>query len=492
MSPIVPRRSDSYLPTAPLPGFVAPAAPVDISPVTKLVSGIQEEEQQKADHTAILGADAQLAQVQNTLLYDPQIGAMNVRGQAAAQAHRDAMDAWTKSSSKIEVGLSENQKLAFRKVAQARTQDFDRALAQHADTEIQRSILDTSQANIDSERSLTLQNFAKFGDLARVQQGIDHQRNALTLAAPLLGDSPEVTSRKIAEEVSTVHSGVLNVMIAKDQDLAASKYLQDHLTELEPGALAEMQKHVDLSSLRGESQRRSDSILASTATLSGAIAEARKIEDPQLRDATEERLTRSYQIREADDRQVRDDAFQRAGQVLRQTGDLNKIAPADWLKLSPEEQIQLHHLDGDQRRPTQTGDSDLFMSLMNMSSLSGTRDNFIHTDLTPLKAKLSDKQYAQVLRRQLTLRDEANRAVKKGPSAQSKAFVDSLMRRPGTTPVVPGAPLRAPTVSTRSSGNIDLGVFQSAPHLSQRDLDAARRDPRYRKFLADSAGIKIP
>lgn len=489
MSPVVPRRAPGYVPQTPTQGAnpgnaFMPPQPVDIGPASKEIASLVQEHQRRADEVSLIDADSQLASATDQLLYDPQSGALTKRGADAIHAQDGAEEGWRKTVSDITLTLPDRQRAQFKGIVARRSEDFNRTLARHVAGEVDQWEKDVTDAHLDSEFSLLVHNY---NDPAAVQQGIDRQRAVISLDAERTGESPDVTAQRMAAATSRSHAAVIQLTLADGNDLTAAKYFQAHAGQLEPGQLLEIKKQVDVGSLRGESQRRSDSILASTATLGGAMREAAKIEDPQLRDATQERIGRQYELKNADERFQRDDAFQRAGQVLRQTGDLNTISPADWLKLSPEQQIQLHHLDSDQRRPNQAGDSDLFMSLMNMSSLSGTRDQFIHTDLTSLKAKLSDKQYSQVLRRQLTLRDESDRAAKKGaPSARAQALVDSLMGRPRATPAVPGAPLRAPTAS---SGDINLG---SGPlQVSAADLERARRDAGYRAYLK-AHGVRVP
>ena len=503
MSPVVPRRSPAYVPTEPLPGIRPPAsafeppAPIDISPVTKLAESIYNEEQQKADHAAILGADTSLAQLSNQLLYDPQSGALTRRGEDAAPAHRDAMDAWTKQTSKIEQTLSENQRPAFQKIAQGRTEDFDRILSQHAATEIQRSIVDKGQANLDAERAATLQSYATLGDLTRVDQGIEHQRNSITLAGHLLGEPPEVTKQKIAEEVSRIHTGVLSLMIGKEQDLAAAKYYQAHTNELEPAALLELQGHLDLASLRGESQRRSDSILASTATFGGALAEVVKIGDPKLRDATRERVKATYEDREADMHFQRDEAFSRAGQVLEQTHDLNKIAPADWLKLSVGDRETLKNREDQIRYPRRDTNPDLYFSLMNMAGLSeASRQQFQGLNLADYRGQLSPAHLDALVRLQRSGRIGADKDAKKAAvAAEKRARADQILQQIGVTlpPSAPGAPLRAPAAAGSGSG-IDLRQPTNRtlrPYVSPADIEHAKRDPKFRAYLLHM-GAQLP
>jgi hypothetical protein len=298
---IVPRSNIGFVPTAPLPhprvgNAFEPPQPIDISPVTRLVGKIVEEEQAKADTTALIGADAQLATLHNSLLYDPENGALAKRGFDAGPASKSAMESWQKGVSEIGGTLSPNQRFAFEKVASQRTQDLDNTLARHAATEIDRGKEETTTANLNAERTATLQ---AYGDPTRVQAGIDHQKTVIALDGASRGQSQEVIGQRIQDEVSKIHSGVIHLLLADDRDIDATKYFEAHAKELDPQALLQAKDSLDLGSLRGESQRRSDSIVASTATLGGALQEAAKITDPKLREATEGRIRRHFEDVEA-------------------------------------------------------------------------------------------------------------------------------------------------------------------------------------------------
>jgi hypothetical protein len=504
---IVPRRGTGYIPTEPRPivrpplAAFTPPQPIDVSPAIHALTRIIDEEQQKVDQTVILGADAKLASLSNQLLYDPQTGALLSRGQDAVKANRDALDTWQRESSAIETSLSENQRVAFQRVLANRSDDLGRVLAQHSAREVQQTKIDAAQANVDAERTATLQNYATTGDLSRVQLGIEHQRTALTLAGSLVGAPQEVTNRVIAQEISRIHTGVLSEMIAKDQDLAASKYFQAHLNELEPETLLELQKHIDVASLRGESQRRSDSILTSTATLGGALAEAAKIEDPQLRDATEDRLHKTYQLRKADEVYQRDEAYQRAGQVLERTHDIDKIAPADWLKLNVTDREALKNREYQIRYPRKDSNPDLYFSLMNMAGLNdATRKEFDALNLGEYREQLSPAHFDQLVRLQRTARVRADAAAKKDSAAAAKAgraqsILNSLMKGSGNegSPTVPGGPLDS---APRGDGKTNLGApvtsaNKSLPPLPPEWVERARRS----KVVADfyrNLGYRIP
>lgn len=110
---------------------------------------------------------------------------------------------------------------------------------------------------------------------------------------------------------------------------------------------------------------------------------ARNITDPEVRDATEQPLHRYFEDKATDERFQHDAAFQRAGQRLERTHDMNSIAPADYFQLSVEERLHLQHREGELRYPKQVTDRDLYWKLMNMAGISAaTRQSFQQLNLS--------------------------------------------------------------------------------------------------------------
>jgi hypothetical protein len=456
---IVPRSNIGFVPTSPLPhprvgNAFEPPQPIDISPVTRLVSRIVEEEQAKADTTALIGADGQLASLHNSLLYDPENGALAKRGFDAGPASKSAMEAWQKGVSDISGTLSPNQQIAFQRVAAQRTQDLDNTLARHAATEIDRGKEDTTNANLSAERTATLQ---AYGDPKRVQAGIDHQKMVIALDGASRGQSPEVINQRIQDEVSKIHSGVIHLLLADDRDIDATKYFEAHAKELDPQALLQAKDSLDLGSLRGESQRRSDSIVSSTATLGGALQEAAKITDPKLREATEGRIRRHFEDVEASIRYDRDQAYEQASAILEQTGDLHRIPPDIYNRLNAAQHRELEHRLSMKRSPERATNWDTYARLLNMAGLNdSTRQEFEQLDLRKYRGQLSDQHYEHLLTLQLGERRQTGGAI----SSEAK---------------VPGAPLRnAPTALRLSPKG------KKVPHAW---VDRASRDENYKHYL---------
>lgn len=488
--PTVPRRSTGYVPTQPLPSERVPsgafqsAPPIDITPAVRGLSEYAAQEKKRQDQVALLDADNQLGALELVLHQQ----ATQLRGKDAYGAQQLVRDTWSKRSDEIRQNLSnDDQRLSFEGRASARYQSLLSSVAQHTETESKRYDAETTDAGLKLSLKSALDHYT---DAAVVERSLADSKKIIDLFADHNGWSREERQQKQLEQTSQIHAGVIDMLLQDDKDIDATKYFQAHANELDPKALLQARDSLDVGSLRGEATRRSDSIVQSTATLGGALAEAAKITDPKLREATEGRIRRKYEDRAADERFQREEAYQQASDIVEQTRDLHRIPPALWLKLSPEEHNQLEHRLAQKRNPERSTDMNTYTSLLNMAGLSdSTRAEFEKLDLMKYRSQLDDGDYKYLLHLQLgerrqtegALSGEAKRqaAVAERDArkdAQRAAAAETLRSLGIDVPIkAPGGPLR--TQST------PLRVSPKGKQVPQTWIDRASKDVNYRRYL---------
>jgi len=138
-----------------------------------------------------------------------------------------------------------------------------------------------------------------------------------------------------AAVMSTLHSGVIDRMLANDEDIAAEEYLKKHRKEFLN--VADVEKKVGISSTRGKAMRKSDEIIASShGDLKRALDKARAVKgSPRYREATIANVKQHIADNEAAINLNRDEAFTNAYQVVKDTGSVNRIEPKYQVQLSP-------------------------------------------------------------------------------------------------------------------------------------------------------------
>lgn len=488
--PTVPRRSTGYVPTSPLPNERVPsgafqeAPPVDLSPVTRTIARIAEEEKGKQDELAILDADNKLGALQTDLT----VHATQYRGKDALGALPDVTDQWRKQADEIRNGLAnDDQRLKFEARAAGRFQSLRASVVEHTAGEMKRYDDDTTSSGLKLAVNTALQNYT---NPTTVEQSLADSKKIIDLYADRNGWSPEERQQKQLEQASVIHSGIIDRLLADDRDIDATKYFQAHSSELDSRALLQARDSLDLGSLRGESQRRADGIVQSSATLGGALAEARKITDPKLREATEGRIRRHYEDVEASLRYDREQAYEEASAILERTGDLNKIPPNIYNRLNASQHRELEHRLAQKRNPDKQTNWSTYARLLNMAGLNdSTRQEFEQIDLTKYRSQLSDQHYEHLLTLQLGERRQTGGAISSEAKRQAtqaerdatkqrqREQAAAMLRSLGVdVPVkAPGAPLRGATVPLRLS--------PKGKQVPQAWLYRATRDENYKRYL---------
>lgn len=413
--PTVPRRDPSTVSTAPLPGVRStlgaptaafgglPSAP-DISGLAGHVAQIVEREQQHADQIAVLDADNQLATLQDALLYDPKTGALSRKGQNAFGAPEDVNQGWDKGVAAIEGGLkTDRQQEAFRRAAGARFHQVHETVQRHVSGEIQAYDQQTSTAAIGNRLNDALTNYQDPGAVAR---SIQETRAIITDFATRNGWAPEEIAAKTTEAESRIHVGVVNQLLANDQDLTAAKYFADHKDAIGGDAQAQVTRALEEGSVRGESQRQAKAIMATRpATITDARVAWEKITDPKVRDATEERVRKAFAEQAEAQRQQRDAMMQRATDIIESTRDFNKIPPAMVATLTLGERSSLREYAAKLVKgvPVET-EWTRYYDLKSLASADATRDKFLSTNLLADRPHLADVEFKELVSLQAELR----------------------------------------------------------------------------------------
>jgi hypothetical protein len=497
--PTVPRANPNALvPTAPLPSmrvnpsapasaFMAPE-PIDLAGPRKVFEQVFDEERRKADQTALLDGDTKLSQLRNKILYDPQKGVLSQKGQNVLPAAQGVSDQWMKGVSDIESGLTnDRQRMAFRRAAVDHVGQLELQVAEHISSELTQDHERSVFANVQQARNDALSNYQ---DAERVQSLIDKQRGALNDLADVGGYSPERRAQLIQSEVSQTHTGIIAVMTANGEDLAATKYAAAHRSEITGDDLEKVGHMIEVASVRGESQRQADAILKATPTMDMAMSRAAQLGNPRVRQETEDRIRRTYEDRAFEARMESAEAFKRARSILERTGDIHNIPPALLLKLSPDDNSSLQHRQDQIRNPKRVTDPAVYTSLMNSASLSAaTRQWFSRVDLGQYHDQLSDGDFRHLLNLQRRIREPG---LKK--ETDRDAAVQTLRSMGVELPAVPGAPLRpgtsAPAVSSSGIPGI-TSQHPALPPLTEKQVNDARKSPAYARYLRN-LGYQLP
>jgi hypothetical protein len=319
-----------------------PVQGIDVGKVAGVAAEIVQHEQQRADEIAFTDADARASQLETSILHG-EGGVLSTQGSNAFEAPEKASETWMKGVSEIESGLkSPRAKEAFRKSAQKRWDSIYGQTQVHVARERRQYDTEATKALLTVEQDAAVRNW---NDPERVELAIERQVSAAKEFARRNGMPPEALEALVSERVSSTRTDVINEMLANGQDLAAEAYFKQHKDQIGGKDLPRVERDLEEGSLRGKSQRESDRIFAANQGSQGdALAEARKIEDPKLRDDVESRLNHRFVLQRQIDRESENDAYVAAANFIDARPNLSArdaVPPNVWNSLKPTQRRSL-------------------------------------------------------------------------------------------------------------------------------------------------------
>lgn len=304
-----------------------------------IITEMQATAKKQADEIAVMEADRKLSEFENQVLYDPKSGALNRMGKDAFGAPQQVSESFKETSDKIAGSLAnDEQKIAFQKFRNQRAYDLDKQVQRHVSVEMRKFDDEATNAYVSNEREAASLNYT---DPDRIDMAIARQAGAIQAFGKRNGMPAEWVAQKVKATTGATYALVVDRMLANQQDVLAKTYFDDHQKEIDAKDTLRLEKELKVGNMRGESQRQSDTILATTKDLGSALKEARAIKDPAIRDATEERVNKFYVEQQHILKQQQDKTFLEATNVIEKSRDVRAIPPAQWLSMSLEQRNAL-------------------------------------------------------------------------------------------------------------------------------------------------------
>jgi hypothetical protein len=211
-------------------GAAAQAVSRSVSGMSDIVARMIAMEKQKADDLNVLDKDQKLSAMETKLLYDPQSGALNQKGEQVFGMPDRVMKQYQDGVSELEKGLNNAvQKSEFQKIAATRLNDINRQVQKHFAHEKDQYDRVVTESSLINEREAAA---AAYHDPARINEALDRQRVEIVKHSQRLGLPEQWTEQKMAETVSKTHMEVMSRMLANGEDLRAQAYYK--MTKGEP------------------------------------------------------------------------------------------------------------------------------------------------------------------------------------------------------------------------------------------------------------------
>lgn len=365
---------------------------------------IFQDEVLRQDSIAVMEAERKLAEWENRALYDPQRGALtSIRGKESLGIPDVIEKNFNDTASTLRAALaSERQRAAFDRAAAVRFHDIRQSVSRHVYQEMRRFDETETASFINNSYNAAIANAH---DAGRVGVEIERQEAAVTDYAARNGLGGEYVKEKRAERRSKTHVGVIERLVANGEDLRAKAYLDLARGEISGADIASVEKWVEEGSVRGEGQRAADRILGTATTRVEALNEARKIEDPKVRDAAEERVQRYWSVKEQANREQQEQVMAHIAGGLDRGGNLQQVLPSLWEKLDAGQRAAMRSYENQIKagnRPVT--DIQTYYDLVSLASAPETQEAFVRTNLLAYRHKLDDEDFKHLASAQAALR----------------------------------------------------------------------------------------
>lgn len=370
-------------------------------------SAIEDQARQRADEVALTDFSRQSDEWEHQHLYDPQSGALNtVHGKDALGLSADLGGAYDKFSGDLIATMNPRQQLAAQKQAVNKHAQIVRTLDNYGSAQMNEYETAATNGAITNSQNLAAANAT---DPLRVSQEVAKQQAIVASYAEHQGLSPDARDSMMGKVLTGTHVGVINQLLASDQDTAAQAYFDAAKGQINGEALAGVQKALEEGSLRGQSQRQSDQILKDTETESDALDQAKAITDPKLRDAVQSRVVQEWALRKQAQRDDTEQTMVGAANLIDKNPGkgVRAIPPSTWTSLSVGERTQLElYAKRNQEPGGVKTDWDAYYTLQRFASSDDPKDQetFANMNLMAFRSKLGNAEFKQMIEAQAAAR----------------------------------------------------------------------------------------
>jgi hypothetical protein len=299
-----------------------------------IYSAEMQRERDRADSVAILEAQRKLGEWENARVTE----ALNLKGKDALGLPENMAAEFEKVSGEIEKGLStQRQRDMFLRLKTDRGLGVDLTMRRHVAQEINRyeaEELEGFLQNTVSSGALHANDPKRvFTDLAAGVEAIrTHGKNT--------GKSDQAVEAQVLKFSTAMHEGVIDRLLATEQDRAAKAYLAETRDQIDGRKIAEIEKALEEGSLRGEAQRHADDIINSGASFEEQRAAAKKLE-PKVRERALAIIEHEQAVRDRADREQHEKWTTEGRNIIDRTGDWRSIPASTWSKLTIQETAAL-------------------------------------------------------------------------------------------------------------------------------------------------------
>ena len=373
------------------------------------------EERRKADEVILTDFNTKLTQLKNQLVYDPKSGLMTRKGKDAFGAPDDIKSQYDAQVEELKKGLStKDQEAAANKMISGHWMDLDGDIQKHVYAESKAYDEETTNAALIAAHDDAVTNYQ---DPNKVKSALDAQAGTVLRWAQRQGipDSDPIVQQKLEQASSKTHSSIVERMLSNGDDLKAKAYFDEVKKQggqITGEDMSRIEKALEEGSIRGESQRMSLDITSKHSSLSAALAEADKIQDPKVQDETRRRIKERFSEADASRRDMNEKNHIAALNIIDKSKNIDDVMKSPmWKNFTNSERnglISYAKMKSEGLQPATSWDD--FYNLKTQAAEPMTRDKFLKTNLMEYRPKMADPEFKQLIELQTSLRSGDGKA----------------------------------------------------------------------------------
>lgn len=359
-----------------------------------------DELQKQQDVQAVSAARRKLDEWERAAIFDPEKGAVNRRGQDAANVPKELQESFDKTAGEVfgELG-NDRQRRAFQDMADGRRAQVLDWGSKHALKERESFQEGEYQADVKSFQDRA----ALFPDKAATELKLMGERTVGYLRGR--GRSTEEINQVMREQADKAHIGVVASLLNSDQDEAAKQYYDTNKVNMSADVSARVGEEIKNRGYLLQAQRNADDLVSRGVPEKQAIEETRKKFQGKAEEAAVQQVRTRFSEAEAARVMQAKEVSNSAWSVLMEKGAMTAI-PAQTMAalrtLAPEEERQMRDwleakADKAARQAKEkfVPDNELYINLREMARQEP--EKFISLDVNRVEPKLSDSQVNTLL-----------------------------------------------------------------------------------------------
>lgn len=306
--------------------------------VSKSGADIAIFEKIKADQIAVADATSQGSEAYLDILHNQKDGILNMQGKNAMNAPTIARDKFQKSMSAIANDLhTDDQRGMFARVQQNLGKELDRTVQAHVSKQIE--AYDTQTLN-SLLKTTTNAAALSYGDITTVGTNIQRQKVAIQQYGERHGKDDLWIEDQTNNAVSATHGEVIKQMIDDGQFTMATQYMTANKDDIDAKVRDQLRPILKEGTVRGEAQQNADKFWDSAdGDFSKAMDKARTIDNPDVRQRTEQEIRSRQEDQQRGIRASQDNAFQDGWKKVVQSGSQDPAAVE--AMITPSEKVAM-------------------------------------------------------------------------------------------------------------------------------------------------------